>query len=742
LDAVSRMILNPVLSNDDSKTNVNMVLSDKNPGFPYQKVNGVFYINSIVKVDSKASISNLIDMGCKVGAIVNDIATITVPAEKLNEILSQDWLLQMETSRICHKTLDVSRKEINADKVNAGTGLSMPYNGEGVIVADVDSGIDFTHPDFSDSKGTRILYLWDMADTSTTNQPVGYNWGREYNKAFIDQHKNLVMERDSNLSGGHGTHVTGIIAGNGTANPKFQGIAPKANIIFVKASRTMDSQDEFSESDVIAGCQYVFNKADSLKMPAVINLSLGVLLGPHDGTGLFSEALSNLTGPGKIICAAAGNNGNLPIHAGGTLNEGESSETVISPIDVCAYYPDICPKIHNFKMTAADIWYTNGSVDTIGICIYKLNANFTISFLKEFDYPVGTAVTDVTLKANDSTIAGMLNLDASSIAIPPNNDGEIGIQIHNNGDTNIRFLDYFWSFRTIGSKKGKLDLWAGVPVPETYPIAGTQGKQQFKGNNQMTIGAPADGKNIISVGSYVTKVSWTDIDSNSQTDQNGGKMGAMSLFTSLGPTRDGRYCPVISAPGEVIFSAKSSHLTENIGYSRSNVISGGKYMGMSGTSMATPHVTGVVALMLQAKPNLTYDKIVSVLETTARTDAFTGATPNYTAGYGKIDAYAIMKNIVSDVREQPYPIPAFFDVAPIPASGLIKINYTLLESGMVSFTITNSLGIESERINYEQFQEPGNYSLNYDAGNLAPGVYFLTIKAGNKIETKKFVIVR
>jgi hypothetical protein len=80
--------------------------------------------------------------------------------------------------------------------------------------------------------------------------------------------------------------------------------------------------------------------------------------------------------------------------------------------------------------------------------------------------------------------------------------------------------------------------------------------------------------------------------------------------------------------------------------------------------------------------------------------------------------------------------------SPNPASGLININYTIIEPQNVSLIITNSMGIEMARINNEGIQETGNYSINYDAGCLAPGVYLLTMRAGNYTETKKFVIIR
>ena len=96
----------------------------------------------------------------------------------------------------------------------------------------------------------------------------------------------------------------------------------------------------------------------------------------------------------------------------------------------------------------------------------------------------------------------------------------------------------------------------------------------------------------------------------------------------------------------------------------------------------------------------------------------------------------------SPVKEETNNSSLSLSSSPNPASGFIKINYSLIEPQNVSLVITNSLGIEFLRINNEQIQEPGIYSLDYDTSSLAPGVYFLTLKAGNKTDTKKFVIIR
>ncbi len=152
-------------------------------------------------------------------------------------------------------------------------------------------------------------------------------------------------------------------------------------------------------------------------------------------------------------------------------------------------------------------------------------------------------------------------------------------------------------------------------------------------DSQDTIGIPATARNVVTVGSYITKTSWVGMDGNTygRTDIS---LGGISSFSSLGPTRDGRTKPDIVAPGEVIVSARSSAVPQTQSdpdrYHRV----------LAGTSMATPHVAGTIALMLQYAPNIQATDIPGILRETARLDSNTGIVTDGSAiwGFGKLDA--------------------------------------------------------------------------------------------------------
>ncbi|MEO0140395.1 MAG: S8 family peptidase [candidate division WOR-3 bacterium] len=203
----------------------------------------------------------------------------------------------------------------DASYVHLGTGAwaqrSKGFTGKGVVVGMVDSGLDWDHPDFWPSAtDTRIMRMWDqtLIPEGGEESPPDFGYGVEYDSLDVVSGTPRTIDEM-----GHGTHVMGIAAGDGSATNglepagRYAGLAPDAYIISVKTT--------WLDADVVDGVDYIFRRAESLGLPCVVNLSLGSHYGPHDGTGPFEAAIANLTGPGRIVVGAAGNSGNDPLHA-------------------------------------------------------------------------------------------------------------------------------------------------------------------------------------------------------------------------------------------------------------------------------------------------------------------------------------------------------------------------------------------------------------------------------------------
>jgi subtilisin family serine protease len=510
--------------------------------------------------------------------------------------------------------IDISRVEAKVNQLHNGTGISRPYKGNGVVVGVIDSGIDWKHQDFKNAGGNRIRYLWDMS--SSGNPPSGYGYGTEYTKAQLDA--NQCAQVDGNDGYGHGTHVAGTAAGNGGALSNYIGMAPESDIVFIKGFRTGPG---FASTDVVNGCNYIFEKAQQLSKPAVINLSLGGHFGPHDGSSLYEQALSNLTSSGKIIVAAAGNEGGETIHLSypveGTSFNG-SLETIIS-------------LYNGAQIFAADMWYNGGNI-MVGLIAY----NSTTGNMIGYTPPIapGQKIENQPFSVAGTTY-GYVTVDATETNNPNNGANRVIFIIDsNNGQINIGNVT--WTLYTYGT--GTFDAWA---ITGGQFSTATPNSYVRPGDDQKTVGMPSTANKVICIGSYVTKTQWIDINGVTQNQPGNPVMGKISNFSSIGPSRDGRIKPDLVAPGEVIIAAYSSFLTQT---PSSNILQGGKHQKMQGTSMATPHVAGVVALLLEKNPALDYDQTVTILKNTTVKDGFTGTSANNTYGYGKLDAYNAFQN--------------------------------------------------------------------------------------------------
>lgn len=159
--------------------------------------------------------------------------------------------------------------------------------GSGVLVAVIDSGIDYFHPDFRNEDGSsRILTMWDQ--TVQGRAPEGFVTGAEYTKEDIDEALNagsreaayaIVPERDLN---GHGTQVTGIAAGNGrSSGGRYRGVAPESDLIIVKLG--VPREGGFPRTtELMQAMEYVIRKSEEYGRPVAVNLSFGNTYGSHE----------------------------------------------------------------------------------------------------------------------------------------------------------------------------------------------------------------------------------------------------------------------------------------------------------------------------------------------------------------------------------------------------------------------------------------------------------------------------
>ena len=260
-----------------------------------------------------ASRASLEAMGLRVRTLRGGRATATVPVSALAALAARPDVQLITVSRPLRPQLDKSVPQTGATWLRTeSAGSFTGRTGDGVLIGFIDSGIDYDHPDFLDASGnSRVLAIWDQQTTGTA--PAAFGYGNECTQTDILA--GTCSEVDDADREGHGTHVAGIAAGSGAAPDASgatyltTGMAPGASIAVGKT--------DFTVNGTIDGLTYLFDLADSLDLPAVVNISLGTHLGAHGGTHPIEQEIDALVGaaPGRAVVVAAGNYAATPIHA-------------------------------------------------------------------------------------------------------------------------------------------------------------------------------------------------------------------------------------------------------------------------------------------------------------------------------------------------------------------------------------------------------------------------------------------
>ncbi|MDP7239521.1 MAG: S8 family serine peptidase, partial [Candidatus Latescibacteria bacterium] len=350
---------------------------------------------------------------------------------------------------------------------------------------------------------------------------------------------------------------------------------------------------------------------------------LGGQQGPHDGRSSEAKAIDNLVGPGiedKVAVVAAGNDGNNRIHTQGTLN------------DTTVLYESRSFTADTVVQVSIDIW-TQVSPNTPNTVFVQVTGPDNISFESSGFPPAATSVSnsdgDVTIFSSPFPVIST------------------GTDINSNVQITVRKTG-IWTISLRGNKgtagTGQFDMWI---------YSGNVKWNSADGNFSNLVGSPGASNHAITVGAYTTKKAWTDADANPHAIA--ATVGDRASFSSPGPTRDGRRKPEISAPGQLIVSSLSSDATSGGIFSPRNILPGNLTAIAQGTSQATPHVTGAVALLMEQaqRDSVTLDaRIVrDALQASARSDASTGVVPNDEWGFGKIDVDSLFRNLLGPPKE-------------------------------------------------------------------------------------------
>lgn len=541
--------------------------------------------------DSKAVVQAIHDMGGEAEEFSAKVVTAQLSLEHIAALAALDEVVSISQARQHSLTLTEARQKTGVDKIHTGEGLETPFTGKGVIVGIIDQGFEFRHVAFLDAdENPRARVYWNHQ--RSTGRPT-----------------TAIPSGGDGLSDGHATHVTNIAAGSRISENNLYGMAPDAELIMITST--------FTDNNVMQEAKYVRDFAREEGKPWVVNMSFGSQLGPHDGSRLYDQTMSELVEPGGFIVTAMGNEGNMNLHTSYTfVEEGEKKYILFSPSSKNLVWADL------WGMAADGQKHLN-----VTPVVYK---NRAISYEDDtFWASVGSLTAEIDSR---------------------NQKEHYGFCIYTDRLVSYAGTGAQFALEITGEVDQTFHLWVNPQMGSiTTPTIG--GTNYLKGNNDYCVSEGSSTiPNAVAVGAYTSAGSWTNTAGTSYQFNGNTTVDAICTFSSKGPmVNDLVPRPTICAPGNAIKSAVSSY-SENFSttstdlvsvVTRGSVLKKNYYYGVKqGTSMATPAVSGILALWLQANPTLTREQLEEILKTTAVRDRYTGTSEwNKNSGYGKINAY-------------------------------------------------------------------------------------------------------
>ncbi len=529
-------------------------------------------------VKYSGTLNELREIGIQVVELSNEFAILTVPESLVERLADFPQIEYVE------KPKRLFFQAANGRRVSCVPPVQNPpfsLFGSGVLVAIIDSGIDYTNPDFRNDDGTtRIRNLWDQ--TIMGNPPEGYLIGTEFTREQIDEaikqptvpmRMQIVPSVDVS---GHGTSVAGIAAGNGRGSRGriYRGVATQSELLVVKLGNPRE--EGFPRTtELMQAIDYVVRKALFYKQPVAINISFGNTYGSHDGTSLLERFIEDIANIWKsVICIGTGNEGRSAGHKAGIVRENE--ETVIQ-LAVQEQEPTLNLQIWKAYYDIMDISFVSPSGKRIGPIQEVLGTQ---------RFSVGN--TELLLYYGEPS--------------PYSTAQEI-------------YVDFLPKEVYINS-----GIWEIVLTP----------RKIISGNYAMWL--PSE--NVLNPGTaflFPTETGTLTIPSTASRTIGVGAYDALTFsyadFSGRGQRGAGRLSkPDIVAPGVNVTAPTTS----------------GTYASFSGTSFATPFVTGGAALMMEwgiikeNDPYLYGEKVKAYMQRGARPLPGFTEYPNPQVGYGAL----------------------------------------------------------------------------------------------------------
>lgn len=560
--------------------------------------------------------------GCRELARFGNIYIADIPVGQLRRLASLSSVSSIEANGHATTLMDTTLTIVNAHAAHEGRApLPQAFAGKGVVMGVMDVGFDLTHPTFYDSEMQtyRIKRLWDQLspDTEESSLYVGRDYKTEEELLTVGHsYDGLIMN--------HGTHTLSTAAGSGYDSP-YRGVAYESDMCVVANATTenvrlipQDLRDKYTYAVDALGFKYIFDYAEEVGKPCVISFSEGSTQDFLGYDKLYYEVLDSLTGPGRIIVSSAGNN---------------------------SLYNTYFHKVRGEESAGTFLW--TGS-DHVSMAM-KSKDDFQIrlkAFMENKDTTILIA-TRAILELPDSQYVDTTKINGRQYVF------QISAYPSCYNDDELVYDAYFSMLGRFGyDVPVSMEIIGREADVEVYKLSGYWVANDLNpaltaGEKTHNINSPSSAPCVISVGATSYRTGFTNHLGN-YVSYHQGEKGERGFYSSVGPTFDGRMKPEVMAPGTNIVAAANSFFRENnpestsldsdIAYFELNGRTYG-WHSKAGTSMSSPVVGGAVAVWLQANPELTPDDVRRVFSRTCKHYDESLTYPNNEYGYGEIDVY-------------------------------------------------------------------------------------------------------
>jgi subtilisin family serine protease len=669
--------------------------------FPIYHIHGTYYVSLFGKALPHANWNTLAALGGIVGKETGGVRTLKLPVALISSIQLEEYFSYFEIPAKAYPHLDRAVKDTHADSVQKGINLPAAFTGKDVFIGVTDWGFDYTHPMFYDTllQTSRIHSAWDQFKQSGTS-PQNYSYGVEFD---TPQELLAAGSDTSNIYSynTHGTHVGGIAGGSG-AGLNYRGFGFESEFLF--CTFLIDA------ASVIDGFNWMHEKAQAEGKRLVINMSWGLYyMGTLDGNSLLSQAMNDLSNQGVVFVSSAGNNGSVNFHIKHTF----LSNYFQSKINFYDYNSNA-----NMWGQSVSMWGEQNHDFSFVLKIYNASQTLLAHSDTISTATINTYIDTMLVVGSDTILYNVSGEHAHPLNGRPtmrlrvkNTNTALNVVLQSIGESGTV---HYWNVTELTTGVGN---W-GMPFT-SYATNGISGDANY------SIGEPTCSPDAISVSAY----------SASYLSTTGNIIGGgIASFTSIGPLYTEEMKPDITAPGVSVASSISSFTDASYTAIATTNFNGTDYdfARFSGTSMSSPCVTGIVALILDANPTLMPNQIKTILKETARLDNYTGsitAPGDYRWGMGKVNAYAAIiralntlsvAEIASNNWVIAYPNPAQTNVQLlIPETETIEhIEVLSMDGKSIQIPVTNN---------------------NFDCSVLAPGNYIIQVYFSNSITQTHFV---